>query len=410
MADKLSSILEAYVAKGEDTKDKLLGAAFIVVNKDGVLYQGSAGRIDLPTSSPAFDENSFTRVASMTKIIAATSVMQIVERGLIGLDDDVRSLVPELAGMQILQGFEDTEEKPILVDNDRPITLGGLLTHTVGLAYDLGDADLQRWSTAIGRTTNTLTCTREGWTTPLKFAPGDGWYYGTSNDWAGLVLQAVTGQTLGEYMKENIFEKLGMRDTAFRSKELEEKVTRRKVELSYRGEGGALSVGPVPIVLEPPVDSGGAGLWMTAADHIKVVQGLVKAITGDEGGLLKKETADELFRPQLNENQRTHLKNMVIATGMAQDFNPDTPADWGLGGAINLEDLPDRRKKGSMMWGGMCNANWVSSGSFCPPPWIDPKTGIGATFFASVLPFPDPVVKKLYRELEAAVYELLLSQ
>lgn len=119
------------------TKDKLAGAAFIVVSKDETLYQGAAGYVSLPP--PSHDvlpkrfsvTRSFTWIASMTKIFTSTCLMQLVERGLISLDDDVRTLVPELGQMQILVGFEPQTagvnppdpEKPILVENTKPITL-----------------------------------------------------------------------------------------------------------------------------------------------------------------------------------------------------------------------------------------------------------------------------------------------
>lgn len=101
--ERLDDILRAHVAEGEDTADKLLGAAFVVLNKDGIVYQGAAGRINFDTASRPFDVDSFTWLASVTKLVTATCVMQLVEAGTIGLDDDVRPLVPELGRLQILR-------------------------------------------------------------------------------------------------------------------------------------------------------------------------------------------------------------------------------------------------------------------------------------------------------------------
>lgn len=88
----------------------------------GVLYNGSAGRIDPALGSRPWSADTFTHVASLTKIITATSIMQIVERGLVSLDADMRELVPRLGQMPILRGFTE-DEKPILEDHDVPITL-----------------------------------------------------------------------------------------------------------------------------------------------------------------------------------------------------------------------------------------------------------------------------------------------
>lgn len=94
----------------------------LTFSRIGVVYSGAAGRIDFGTGAKLFQTDSFAWVASLTKIVTTTSLMQIIERGLIGLDDDVRPFVRELAAMQILRGF-DADDKPILEDNARPITL-----------------------------------------------------------------------------------------------------------------------------------------------------------------------------------------------------------------------------------------------------------------------------------------------
>lgn len=88
----------------------------------GIVYSGSAGRIDFDTASKPFSAETHTWLASATKIITCTALMQLVERGQIKLHDDVRPLIPELADMQILRGF-DSEDRPILEDNTEPITL-----------------------------------------------------------------------------------------------------------------------------------------------------------------------------------------------------------------------------------------------------------------------------------------------
>ncbi|KAK4176770.1 beta-lactamase/transpeptidase-like protein [Triangularia setosa] len=404
MAATLDSILQKYVAQGDITVNKLLGAALIVANETGILYSGSAGRIKLATSAPAFDTDSFSWVASLTKVITTICVLQIVERGLIGLDDDVRHLIPELATVQILRGFdEENGGAPIMVENNTPITLRQLLTHTIGQGYDVGDPDLIRWSQYMGRTVNATSSTREGWNTPLKFEPGKGWYYGTAIDWAGLALEVLTGTTLGEYMQEHVLDPLGMKETTFHPlrPEIQEKVKDRQVEVAYRGEDGGLIEGPLITPLEPPVESGGSGLFTTAVDYIKFLQALLQDANG-KGNLLKKETVDELFRPQLDDKQKEDQAKILVGTGFAPDFDELTASEmsWGLTGALNLVDLATGRKKGSMMWSGVVNPHW----------FIDPTTGIAATLIVSVLPFGDPVPGKLYKELESVVYSELLKK
>lgn len=236
----------------------------------------------------------------------------------------------------------------------------GLLTHTVGLCYDIADPIMVKWSNAVGRKSTNLDYTLEGWNTPLVFTPGEGWYYGSAIDWAGQVLEKVTGQKLGQYMAENIFQPLGMTDTTFRRDSLQH-VQGRRVECSLRdAETGKLTETPHPVPADPPVESGGAGLYTTAADHVKVLQALLKAACED--GIVKRQTVEEMFTPQLNETQSEMLKSITDSfhDAMAPEFEPGMPLNHGISGIINLLDAPGKRRKGSMMWLGMANGHWVS--------------------------------------------------
>ncbi|ROW00526.1 hypothetical protein VSDG_03219 [Cytospora chrysosperma] len=400
--DKLDEILASYCAKGgKTTKDELLGAAFVVVNKDGVIYQGSAGRLSSSPDSPRFTPDSFTLVASLTKIATATCAMQLVEKGLVGLDDDVRPLVPQLAEMKILRGFVGADV-PYLEANTTPITLRQLLTHTVGLGYAGADPDLARWAKHTGRKESDLKDTLEAFTSPLKFTPGQGWYYGTGLDWAGQVIEKVTGRVLGVYMADHLFGPLGMGDTGFR-RDLLPHVRDRTVPTSHRdADTGELTSGDEPFSspANPRIHSGGAGLHTTAVDHAKLLQALLRSLAGSDGALLKKETVEEMFQPQLTDVQKQWLKFVtdLFHDGFVPDFEKGMPVDHGISGVINLEDEPGKRRKGSMMWAGMYNGHW----------FIDPESGIGATLITNILPHPDATVNKVWDALERGLYSDLL--
>ncbi|CAH0048555.1 unnamed protein product [Clonostachys solani] len=395
MEAKLHAILEKYTAgKDLDTNQKLIGASFAVVTKDRPIIESSAGRIDLVDTGRPFDSKSFNYIASLTKLITITCIMQLVERGTLPLDDDVRTTIPELATNQILRGFDG--DKPILEDSTKPITLRMLLTHVVGLGYDIPDPDLIKWSNYVGRTARNLDWSREGFTTPFKFAPGEGWWYGTAVDWAALLLEAATGQTLGQYMKAHILLPLGMGDTTFWPGS---DFDARSVAYTSRRGDGSLEAAAPPVDKDSdhPLESGGAGLFSTARDYSI----FMKAFLGGE--LLKQETMDEMFRPQLDGVQRAMLREIVYQPGSHEGFAPEFPAgleiDHGLAGLVNLEDVPGKRAKGSMTWSGFCNSRW----------WIDRTNGIGAVLFTNVQPFGDSVVGKLYDELERCVYQNLES-
>ncbi|KAJ2893057.1 beta-lactamase/transpeptidase-like protein [Zalerion maritima] len=399
--EKLDQLLKDHVVVGTETSNKVLGAAFHAVNKDGVIYSGSAGRAGMELESAPFTADSFTWLASCSKIITAACLMQLVERQMIGLDDDTRQFVPELAGLQLLRGFDD-DGKPVLEDNDKPITLRQLLTHTSGLGYDILDPRLQKWCSATGHTATNSDQTLDGWTTPLVFPPGDdsGWAYSSGLDWAGQVLEKVTGQGLEDYMQENIFRPLDMKSATFYPQRLKD--TYSAVPCSYRTpavQGFGLTMGPLPIPEDPPIEGGGSGLHSTARDFGKFLQAILRSHSSEDAldgkRILGKETVQEMFRPQLSPSQCQALK--LITSGMLP-LPLDTPINHGISGVINAEHVPGKRGKGSMMWGGFSNAHW----------WIDPEAGIAGTLFTNVIPQPDPVVQKLYDLIEPVVYSGLL--
>lgn len=239
-----------------------------------------------------------------------------------------------------------------------------LLTHTTGLTYAQGDPDLKRWAKHIGRNESDLQGTLELYTMPLKFTPGQGWCYGVSLDWAGQAVEKLTGQTLGEYMAEHVFRPLGMRDTGFRRGALPH-VQDRTVPTSYRdADTGELSAGDedFSVPANPEIDSGGAGLYTTAVDFAKVLQTLLQSLAGSDNALLKKETVEEMFRPQLAGVQKEWFNFVtdLFRIGFIPDFEKDAPLDHGISGVINLKDEPGKRRKGSMKWSGVYNGHWVS--------------------------------------------------
>lgn len=296
-------------------------------------------------------------MASLTKLLTATCLLQLVERGQITVHEDLRPRLPFLADVQILRGF-DEDNQPILEDNDRPITLWHLLTHTSGLTYDIPSEPLMKWRKAVGRHKVNLTWSEEGFSTPLLFEPGTQWLYGTGIDWAGQLLEKLTGQTLQQYMTENIFEVLGMRDSTFRPKLLagQEERAARTASFAFRSPDGTLEAGPSPLPDDHPLESGGAGLFSTARDYAKLLQGVM------QGRLLGREGTEILFRPQLDGPLQADLMDKIASMpeGYAPEYPNGMPANFAFGGMLNLDDIPGKRKAGSMMWSGMANSHWVS--------------------------------------------------
>lgn len=344
------------------------------------------------------------------------------------MDQDLRTLLPELGALQVLRGFDDDQDgKPILEPHTRPITLHHLLTHTLGLPIDLAAPDIMRWGRYVGRTVINLDWCRAGISTPLLFAPGEGWVYGMAYDWAGAALELLTKQTLGEYMQGHIFAPLGMERTGFWPERIlgqgggDEKEGDQLLELAFAAEDPAYGTGPYPDGelrpgtsfrrAEHEMESGGAGLFSTTHDFGLFLSGLLRcssstssSSSNQEPPLLKPQTLTQLLTPQLTPPQRAQLTDTVTAFPIG--FMPELPLDGsvrldhGLGGVINLDDLPDKRRAGSMTWSGMSNCRW----------WVDPATGVAAAMFTGVVPHGNVVVNRMWEELERAVYSDLLPE
>lgn len=158
--------------------------------------------------------------------------------------------------------------------------------------------------------------------------------------------------------------------------------------------------GASPWPLEAKDAIGGAGLYGTANDYIKLLSCLL------QGGapLLQKSSVDELFRPQIGEKSAEALRTAIIATGGARLFTqpgdgddvPIMPVGHSLVGVVNMLDLQGRRKKGTVGWGGLPNLRW----------WVDRESGLAATLFTQVIPPSDPLCFDLVLDLEAALYRM----
>jgi methyl acetate hydrolase len=188
------------------------GVVALAADDGGVIYAGAFGVREIGTDA-GMRLNTVVRIASMTKAVTSVAAMQLVEQDRIGLDEPLNAVLPELATLQVLEGFDEAGA-PRLRPPRRPITLRHLLTHTAGFAYDFTSADMRRYLKLAGiPTINTgkKACLER----PLVCDPGDCWHYGISTDWVGQVVERLSGQSLEVYFREHILDPLGMSDTTF---------------------------------------------------------------------------------------------------------------------------------------------------------------------------------------------------
>lgn len=191
--------------------------------------------------------------------------------------------------------------------------------------------------------------------------------YGIGLDWAGHVVEVLANLSLEEYMRKNIFQPLGMDRTTFRISEHPELESRRAA-IGFRAvPGNPLVPGQSLKPDSTPLDCGGVGLYSTAADYAKLLGALL------DGGrdILRSDTVRELFKPQLADP--SHLEQAFYGDGhtvFCPEYPTGTKVNYGLGGALNLEDLAGRRRAGSMMWSGVTNPRWVRYFLQMPETWL----------------------------------------
>jgi methyl acetate hydrolase len=349
------------------------GVVAAAATDKGVIFEGAAGGLKL---------DSVIWIASMTKAITGAAAMQMVERGKLSLDAPAADVVPGIAEKQVLVGIEadgSIRTRPPA----RPITLRHLLTHTSGMGYDTWDGDIFRYVQVKGPF---KPASMEVLSTPLIFDPGDRWTYSISIDWAGLMVETVSGMKLDRYMKENIFEPLGMTDSGFR---ITPAMRPRKAAVHVRKEGGGFTATEHELNQNPEVFQGGGALYSTVGDYLKFTRALLM------GGapILQPGTVKEMFRNSMKEGVLCRpLKSYIPAR--STDMNFVDGMKWGLTFMINPEPFPARRAAGSLTWGGLANSYF----------WIDPVKKVTGVWATQLLPFYDARAVAAFENFERAVY------
>jgi CubicO group peptidase (beta-lactamase class C family) len=325
-------------------------------------------------------------IASMTKAITAAAAMRLVEAGRLSLDTPAAEVLPALGRVQVLAGF-DGAGQPMLRAPARAMTLRHLLTHTSGFAYDMWSPEIARFRKATG-TPAVTSCRNAALDLPLLFDPGEDWSYGIGIDWAGKMIEAVTGQRLGQHLAEAVFGPLGMADTAFR---LRPDMRERLAGMHARGAEGSLTPIPFEVEQDPEFEMGGGGLYSTAADYMAFARMILNGGRHGRDRLLKPETVAEMARDQI---APLSVRPMVTAAPAATndaDFFPGLSCGWGLSFLVNRAMSPQGRSAGGLAWAGLGNTYY----------WIDHGRGTAGVFLSQILPFFDAEAVALFRGFEA---------
>ena len=365
------------------------GVVALAIDRSGVIYEGGFGQ-RINGQSIRMTPDTVVWIASMTKAITATAAMQLVEQGKVNLDSPATRWIPDLARARVLDGW-DADGQPRLRAPKRAITLRHLLTHTGGFAYDLWSADLVRYQ-KLKDIPGIGSCKNIALTTPLLSDPGERWSYGIGIDWAGKMVEAVSGNTLGYYMKQNIFDPLGMDDTAFK---ITPDMRARLAKIHAHGADGSYTPIDFELPQEPEFEMGGGGLYSTAGDYAKFMRVFLNRGKGNGNRILKSNTVELMSRNAMGELQVTMLKTQMPNLTNDAEFFPGMPKNWGLSFMINEEAAPTGRTPGSLAWAGLANTYF----------WIDQRKGIGGVYMTQILPFADEKALPLFYAFEKNVYQ-----
>lgn len=357
--------LDAAMAKSVADQD--VAGMVTIYGRKGDIAQFKAYGVqsgDPKTGTPMTTDSLF-RIYSMTKPITGVAMMQLYEKGLWQLDDPVTKHAPELASLKLMTGV-DKKGKAILTDPSRPPTMREIMSHTAGFGYGLSGNDPVNSAfrdQAVLGSANLEEMIGKIASIPLLYEPGTRWSYSVSVDIQGYLVQKLSGQKLGDYMRANIFTPLGMNDTAFYVSEAQK--PRFADVYSWDKDKSALAVNPErpdrPGFTDPNrMESGGGGLISSTHDYARFCQMMLNK--GELAGnrVLKPETVDLM------------VQNHIGELGLYSDGTTSNPGQPGIKFGLDFAVVDDPaaakspQGKGTYYWGGAAGT-WF---------WIDPANDL----------------------------------
>jgi CubicO group peptidase (beta-lactamase class C family) len=376
--DRLSEVVAGQVG------DKTIPGLVVLVARGDQVHVEAQGSLSVG-GQPVVRDSLF-RIASTTKPITAAATLALIGEGLIGLDEQVDDLLPELAGRQVLRRIDGPLDDT--VPAVRPITTRDLLTFTFGfgmvmemfLAPDpwpvVAAADELKLA-AFGPPDPAIQPAPDTWiaglgSLPLLAQPGERWMYNTGASVLGVLLARAAGQPLAQVLRTRIFEPLDMRDTAFWTGQTQRLAT------SYQGTADGLAVFDEPAgrwSRPPAFGDGAAGLVSTADDLLAFARMLLAKGTP----VLTEQAVSSMTTGQLTAAQKAH-------GGFGPDFFDGQ--SWGYG--LMVQD------SGEFGWDGGLGSSWLA----------DPNYDLTIIVLTQRM-FDSPARPSAHKAIMAACYEAL---
>lgn len=392
MAHDLKSAADAILQRVVSGEPRVPGVVAMATGRTRNIYEGAAGDRLLGAPGDMTTDSVFA-IFSTTKAITGTAALQLMEEGKLDLDAPAKTYAPDIGKLQVLDGFDD-QGMPKLRAPKRDITTRMLLLHTAGFGYDFFNEKYNRLAQNNGQP-SVITASKASINTPLLFDPGEEWEYGCNIDWAGQVIEGITGKRLGEVMQQRIFAPLGMTSTGFA---LNASMRGRLARLHRREAGGALTTMPdFELPQDPEIHMGGHALYSTVGDYMQFIRMWLNDGNSPGGRILKKETVLAAERNGLGDKKVKGLPGVIPSLSNYAEFFPGMPKSWALTFMINETDAPTGRPAGALAWAGLANLYF----------WIDRQNGVGGFWATQLFPFADPTSVGGYIDFETAVYNSL---
>ncbi len=344
---RISQTVNRYIAEKQFS-----GAVTLVARKGKVVHFEPHGLMDAEAGTPMRKDAIF-RIASMTKPVTGVAVMMMLEEGKVRLSDPVSRFIPQFKDLQV-------GTRGALAPIARPLTIRDLLTHTNGLGTSdtagrsvssapLRDATKDTLATYIPRLA----------ALPLEFQPGTAWKYSALSgiDTLGRIVEVVSGQTFDQFLKQRVFDPLGMKDTSF----YPDAPRMPRAPTIYRRTANGLERQEQPAWLSKSIFAGAAGLWSTAEDYAQFAQMLAN------GGELN---GTRLLSP------RTVALMASNHVGDLDEKSSPNGGRRGMGFGLTVEVVVDPVAAGRRQ--GVGSFGW--DGAFGTHFWVDPKEQIIGVF------------------------------
>ena len=383
----MSTALDQHLSKAV-ANGAVPGVVALAADANGIIYSGAFGQRGPSDASPMALDTVF-RIASMTKAITSAAAMKLVEEGRIALDQPMKEIAAEIGKAQVLTGF-DASGKPQTRAPKRDISLRHLLTHTSGYSYDLFNLKVGQYM-QYHQLPSITTCKFDSLKAPLVFDPGECWEYGIGIDWAGRIVEIVSGMTLADYLDTHFFKPLKMKDTSF---VLRPDMQSRLVQAAARTADGGLSTIDFEFQSDGDFHMGGGGLYSTAQDYLRFTRMVLGGGSLDGAQVLKPATVKLMGENAMGEIVVPPFVSDNPAMALSADLFPGQIARWGLSFVINTEDIPGCRAANSLAWAGVHNTYY----------WIDPTNQLTAVLMMQLLPANDPKVLGTLIGYEQALY------